>query len=227
MANADPTLSGPVPWTRPRRHGLTAVDRTAPVDGGQRAVQQAILRGFATTGGAPSPDQLAKVVRPYGREVAQVVEQLVAGDYLALDQTGRIRAAYPFSAVPTGHVVHIRGGPQVYAMCAIDALGMAKMLGADLRIDSTDPRTGAPVVVTFTDGVADWIPDTAVVYSGMRAGAGPAVDICCSYLNFHTDHAGAAAWAAEQPLVTGRVLTQSQAVTSAEATFGPILRAPP
>jgi hypothetical protein len=30
----------------------------------------------------------------------------------------------------------------MYAMCAIDALGIAKMLGTDLRIQSTDPHTG-------------------------------------------------------------------------------------
>lgn len=34
----------------------------------------------------------------------------------------------------------------MYAMCAIDALGMAKGLGTDLRIQST-PHTGAPVIV--------------------------------------------------------------------------------
>jgi hypothetical protein len=51
---------------------MTVLDRSAPVDGGQRALQQAILRGFATTGAAPPPYQLAE-------------------DYLALDRAGRIR----------------------------------------------------------------------------------------------------------------------------------------
>lgn len=31
--------------------------------------------------------------------------------------------AYPFSAALTPHVVAIAGGPRVYSMCAIDALG--------------------------------------------------------------------------------------------------------
>ena len=227
MAEADAPLSRPLPWTRPRRPGLTVLDRTAPVDGGRRALQQAILRGFATTGSAPPPDQLAEVVRPYGPELHHVMAQLVAEDYLALDQAGRIRAAYPFSAVPTAHQVRIHGGPRVYAMCAIDALGMAKMLGTDLRIESTDPHTGAPVIVIFSRSTTRWTPDTTVVYSGTRAGAGPAADMCCSYLNFHTDHASATVWAAEHAHVTGRILTQAEAVTAGEATFGTILTAPP
>lgn len=227
MAEADAPLSGLLPWTPPRRPGLTVLDRSAPVDGGQRALQQAILRGFATTGAAPAPDQLAEVIRPYGPELDHVMAQLVAEDYLALDQAGRIRAAYPFSAVPTAHQVRIHGGPRVHAMCAIDALGMPKMLGTDLRIESTDPHTGTPVIVTFTGGTGRWTPDTAVVYSGMCAGVGPAADMCCSYLNFHADHASATAWAAEHPHVTGRILTQAEAVTAGEATFGPVLTAPP
>jgi hypothetical protein len=37
----------------------------------------------------------------------------------------------------------------------------------------------------------------------------------------------ATAWAAEHPHVTGRILTQAEAVTAGEATFGPVLTAPP
>ena len=58
-------------------------------------------------------------------------------------------------------------------MCAIDALGIAKMLGTDLRIQSTDPHTGGPVIVIFSGSTARWTPDTAVVYSGMRAAVLP------------------------------------------------------
>jgi len=36
---------------------------------------------------------------------------------------GEIRAAYPFSPVPTPIQVRWAGGPVTYAMCVIDALG--------------------------------------------------------------------------------------------------------
>jgi hypothetical protein len=44
------------------------------------------------------------------------------------------------SPQPASHVVRIAGGPQVHAMCAIGALGIAAMPGADARIISADPR---------------------------------------------------------------------------------------
>ena len=50
------------------------------------------------------------------------------GDFLCLDQAGRISAAYPFSATATPHTIQITSGTSAYAMCAIDALGMAEML---------------------------------------------------------------------------------------------------
>jgi hypothetical protein len=40
--------------------------------------------------------------------------------------------------------VQIGDRVEVYAMCAIDALGMSAMLGENTRIDSVDVTTGHP-----------------------------------------------------------------------------------
>jgi hypothetical protein len=85
-------------------------------------------------------------------------------DVVRLDGQGRIRAAYPFSAVETAHRVAIAGGPTVYAMCAVDALGIADMLAAEVTITSTDPRGGEPIRVGVRPGgPVTWQPDTTVV----------------------------------------------------------------
>jgi Alkylmercury lyase len=85
---------------------------------------------------------------------------------IRLDEHGRVRAAYSFSGVPTPHTVAIDGGPTVYAMCAIDALGIADMLGRDITIASTDPASGQEINVTVHSGRASWTPGTAVVFVG-------------------------------------------------------------
>ena len=77
--------------------------------------------------------------------------------------------AYPFSAAPTRHIVAITGGPRVWSMCAIDALGIPVMLGAGAVITSSDPLTGEPVTVTFTGAAARWDPRAAVVFDGCAA----------------------------------------------------------
>lgn len=116
--------------------------RLAPAEGGLRALQQQVLRSFTTTGRPPAASALAETAALYGTKADAVLAGLHAADFLRLSPGGEIRAAYPFSAAPTPHMVDIDDGPQVHAMCAIDALGIAAMLGPDVMISSVNPRTG-------------------------------------------------------------------------------------
>ncbi|MFD4373833.1 organomercurial lyase [Streptomyces sp. NPDC058486] len=198
--------------------------RRAPAERGLRAVHQAVLRHFAATGTAPAPAELEEAAGPAGRTAGEVLTELAREDFLTLDETGRIRAAYPFSAVPTRHHVRLAGGVEVWSMCAIDALGIAAMLDTDVVIASTDPVTGEPVTVTTTrDGRTAWEPRSAVVFIGQRPGGGPAATTCCDALNFFTSDATAATWIAEHPGIPGRVVDQTQAEQIGVRTFGPLL----
>ena len=127
---------------RKGRKRVRVAGRRPPAEAGLRAVYQQVLRSFATTGHAPPAADLAETAARYGTTADAVLAALHAGDYLQLGPGGQIRAAYPFSGVPTPHLVDIDGGPRAYAMCAIDALGMAAMLGTGVTITSADPGTG-------------------------------------------------------------------------------------
>jgi hypothetical protein len=77
--------------------------RIAPAERGLRAVHQAVLRSFAATGRTPERGVLDEAARPF--DARQVLAELAEGDFLCLDQAGRISAAYPFSATATPHAV--------------------------------------------------------------------------------------------------------------------------
>jgi hypothetical protein len=81
-------------------------------------------------------------------DAATALAELAAGDFLRVDHAGRISAAYPFSATAAAHQVQITGRVVAYAMCAIDALGIAAMLGTSVLIRSADPAGGEPIAVT-------------------------------------------------------------------------------
>jgi hypothetical protein len=217
----EPDLTSTEGTADPLAIGLAA--RSARLAVGTRSVYQAVLRGFATAGRPPEPTELEAVARPFGLAVGQVLTELVATDLVGLDDVGRIRMAYPFSTGPTPHVVAIAGGVRVYSMCAVDALGIPPMLGADAVISSADPLTGAPVRVTFSSGLASWDPPDAVLYVGRTDCAGSTEQVCCSYLNFFVDPASAGQWASQHPEVTGSILDQAQAETLGAETFGPLL----
>jgi hypothetical protein len=204
--------------------GRAGRGRIAPAERGMRAVHQAILRSFATTGLAPDPESLDAAAGPFNSAAA--LAELAAGDFLCLDSAGRISAAYPFSATATAHRVQITGGSRAYAMCAIDALGIAAMLGTAVLISSADPVTAEPIAVTVDGSRADWRPGTAVVFAGRTAGqgAGPSAATCCSYINFFASRPVAAAWARDHPEIDGGILSQARALQVGEQIFGRLLR---
>jgi Alkylmercury lyase len=204
--------------------GRSGRGRVAPAGRGLRAVHQAVLRSFAATGHAPEQDVLDVAARRF--DTARVLAELAEGDFLCLDQAGQISAAYPFSARPTPHKVQIAGGASAHAMCAIDALGMARMLRASVAIRSADPATGEPVTVTVSGSDAEWHPATAVVFVGRTASecAGPSAAVCCEHINFFARHSAAAAWAIAHPEVTGGILSQDRALEVGEQIFGQLLQ---
>jgi hypothetical protein len=227
---------------RKGRIRVRVVGRRPPAEDGLRAVYQQVLRSFATTGHAPPAADLAETADRYGTTADAVLAALHAGDYLQVGPGGQIRAAYPFSGVPTPHLVDIEGGPQAYAMCAIDALGMAAMLGTGVAITSADPGTGTVVTVTVrADGKTIWRPATAVVFNGRLlsaeasrpgpsgeacgpAASGPAsADVCCGYMNFFGTRAGAVAWGAAHPGITGEILGQAAALRLGVDIFSRLL----
>lgn len=219
-----------MPERAPRRSAGTAgflaaggAGKRAGLAAGPRAVYQAVLRAFAATGRPPEPAELEDTARRYGIAAGQTLAGLAAADVLGLDGQGRIRMAYPFSARPTPHVVVIAGGPRVYSMCAIDALGIPPMLGTDAVITSSDPLTGAPVTVTFAGTTAAWNPPGAVVFAGCMDCDGPSEQVSCGYLNFFASPASARDWASQHPEVTGSVLDQARAEALGAETFGSLL----
>jgi Alkylmercury lyase len=204
--------------------GRAGRGRVAPADRGLRAVHQAVLRSFVHTGTAPGMSSLARHARPF--DVSQVLAELADGDFVCLDQAGQITAAYPFSAVPTRHRVRISGEAAVFAMCAIDALGISAMTGRQVVIESADPSTGEPVTVNVDGATSTWDPATAVVYVGRTGGdcAGPSASVCCGYMNFFATRAAAAAWAASHPEISGGILGQARALQTGIGIFGQLLR---
>jgi hypothetical protein len=199
--------------------------RLAPPTGGLRAVQQAALRHFAVTGAAPSAEDLHAAAAAHGRTATEALADLAAEDFLTLDDHGRIRAAYPFSAVPTSHRVRLASGIEAWSMCAVDALGIPDMLGTDAVITSTDPVTGDTITVSSTQGHMTWHPTTAVVYIGQRSCTGPAADITCGALNFFTGRHTARSWAEQHPDYTGKAVDQAQAEALGRSIFGSLLAA--
>ena len=107
---------------------------------------------FVELGRAPLAAEVAEAVGLAEAEVAEGWRRLHEAHSLVLDEeTGEIRMANPFSAVPTPHQVNT-GGRRWYANCAWDAFGICAALGSDGVIESSCPDCDGPIHVEVAGG---------------------------------------------------------------------------
>jgi hypothetical protein len=201
-------------------------ERAALLSGPARRVHKAVLAAFTATGQPPRAAEIERLIRSDGGDPDRVRAEVTEADLLAFAPDGEIRAAYPFSPVPTAIRVSRADGPAVYAMCAIDALGMSAMLGRPVVITASEPGTGRAIAVTVDADHARWTPRSAVVFSGAAGDPGcPSVDRCCGYISFFTTARAARAWARRNPEITGTVLRRDGALCIGIDAFGALLQA--
>lgn len=205
--------------------GLNKACAAAELTPAARAVHRLVLEAFTRTGRAPARSDLERAARDRGLAPSTTLSELATRDVIALDEQGEIRAAYPFSPVPTRHRVRWKGGSGAYAMCAIDALGMSAMLGVPVTISSSEPGTERAVTVEVDHDSAHWQPNSAVVFAGNTGDTCcPSADRTCDHINFFTTPDAAHTWAADHPAITGALLDQDHALACGVAEFGLLLR---
>jgi hypothetical protein len=136
-----------------------------------------------------------------------------------------IAVAYPFSGLPTVHRIRFPAGPAAYAMCAIDALGIAPMFEQPVEISSRDPLSGDEIDARVAPNLeAEWSPSSAVVVTGALRGGGDSHCGCCPVLNFFASSGNAERWLAEHPDVRGEAISMQEAIIAGRAVFGDVLR---
>lgn len=179
-----------------------------------------ILRRFAWSD-RPTSSEIRERAAQLQVEVENALATLAREDLVHRGSDGEITVAYPFSGPPTAHRVRFPDGHEAYAMCAIDALGIAPMFQQQVEIRSRDPLSDAVFQAKVApDGGATWEPDTAVVVAGVLDPQGDSCSGCCPVLNFFVSEDSAERWLGEHPHISGQVITVEDAVASGRAVFG-------
>jgi hypothetical protein len=252
-----PVPTGTAGATDTSDHAAAAPDavwvcRSATLPRAASRFYRALLLAFPAQGGPPDRAAVRQLARRFQVGLEATLARLAAQDLVQRDPaTGAISAAYPFSGVPTPHRVALlpdhadTSTTEVYAMCALDALGIPLMLGRDAAITSADPLSGEAVRVDV--GRADiaaeigsrrgesglpgwwaaWQPATAVIYARPEDDAcdgGAMAALCrCPVTNFFATPAQAKRWAKGNGAPGDVVLAPDEALPRAERRFGGIL----
>ena len=201
-----------------------SAERQARIPPPLRDLHRAILRQFLATGTPPATTWITDAAAGLGLD-ATALADLEAAD-LVHTADGMVSVAYPLSGPPTRQRVELDGFPAVYAMCAIDALGLPAMAGRNGRITATDPHDGTAIQVSVRGRTWTWIPPGAVVVCGRTACCGTgrgSWEVTCPHITFHASRDRAQAYLASRPGVDGEILGQQAAIELGRQIFGPLL----
>jgi Alkylmercury lyase len=207
-----------------RAMSFPASKRQTALAPSERDLHRGILRTLAE-GGALDAVALTELATAHGLDAESGLAALEAHDLVHLDTaTGAVRVAYPFSARPTGHRVRLATGAEVFAMCAIDALGIPVMTGEPAEIHSEDPSTGAAIEISLEPtGDGEWRPAEAMVVLGCSEADQTSASCMCPNTNFVASSGSGEALVATLPAGCATLLSLPEAIELGREAFGELL----
>jgi len=143
---------------------LSIVSLSSKLTATERLLRNHIMESIINSGAPVNVASLQQGLNTPPDEFQAIVDSLVAKRAVVRDDLGDIVFAYPLSALSTAHRVTLQDGRQLYAMCAVDALGVAFTFKQDIKINSLCRHCNTPVSLQVINGeIIDLHPATAHV----------------------------------------------------------------
>jgi len=109
-----------------------------------------ILQMFLDRGRpVPVGEVVARLRHGSAESVHDALTKLDDEDLIRISD-GHVDLAYPFSALPTPFLVRFPEGRERHVCCAVDALGIAPMVGQEVEIRSRCHHSGTPLQFAVT-----------------------------------------------------------------------------
>ncbi len=134
----------------------------------ETAVFRRVLQLFVERGGPIAVEEIVAGLRGDGASTWQALGALDDDDLIRI-QDGKVDVAYPFTAASTPFVVRLPDGRQRFACCAVDALGIAPMIGQPIEIRSRCHHCATPLGLTASPEGARPEGSRIMLWVGQRA----------------------------------------------------------
>jgi hypothetical protein len=181
----------------------------------ENEIREFILTKSPILGRIPSIYEIKKEFNKFPNEkVVTILNKLDMLDVIHLsDDKKSINAAYPFSGSKTPQTVKFKGEgyKRIYAMCAIDALGVCFMFDCDVTIDSRCYYSGERIRIKIKDNEIILLkPKNIVVWCDMEYSCCAATSLCKN-INFFSSKSHFAEWRKEKSNRKGHLLPIKEA----------------
>ena len=129
----------------------------------ENKLRSILLNRMIQSSGAVDPSEIALEANDAGMNVSSVLKGLIDKGLAATQDDGGVAGVYPFSALPTNHRVKFDNRKSVYAMCAIDSLGIAYELEKDVAISSSCSHCKRNISIEIVEGKVSMVePETTL-----------------------------------------------------------------
>jgi hypothetical protein len=187
----------------------------------ERDVLNSIFRFILKYGTHPTIEQLqSSLKRSSDEEIIHVLDELEKkGDFLLRKKgTQEIVSIYPLSLKPTEHQILVEDGTRLFALCAVDALGMPIMFNKNVRVISRCEECKSEMILEIRNEHITFMSHPDATICSPKRQVYPAAETCCPFVNFFCSRRHADEWIAKN----SRMVDNVNPIVSVQQRFSKI-----
>jgi hypothetical protein len=167
---------------------------------------QFIFETILKTQKTPSVKEMQTALKKPHNEIVRILGELEKKDVLLRKRgTQKIVSIYPLSLTPTEHQIILKDGKKLFAMCAVDALGMPIMLDKEATIVSQCKKCKQDIKIEIKNEEIARTSHPGIMIWSPRQQMAPAAKTCCPSVNFFCCKEHLDEWTKENPSLVGRI----------------------
>jgi len=164
----------------------------------EKEVLSSIFRFVLKNGKCPTIEELRLSLKRSDEEIIHALYELERKDFLLRKKgTQEIVSIYPVSLKPTEHRIFLEDGTRLFAMCAVDALGMPIMFNKNVRVVSRCEECKSEMVFEIKNEEIMFASHPDATICSPKRQVYPAAETCCPLVNFFCSWEHAKEWIAK------------------------------
>lgn len=166
----------------------------------EKEVLKHLFESVLKFGRVPTIKEMAISLKRSDKDVIRTIDELEGKDHLLRRKgTQEVISIYPFSLIPTEHQIFLEDGKRLFAMCAVDALGMPIMFNRNVKIVSQCEECKQEITIEIKNGeTVSMSHPSIMIWSPKHQEARPA-ETCCPKVNFFCSNEHLDEWETKNP----------------------------
>jgi len=175
-------------------------------------ILRCIFETILKTGKTPTIREIQLALNQSDDYIIHALDEFEKKDILLRKKgTQEIISVYPISLTPTEHQIILENKKKLFAMCAVDALGMPVMFNRKAKVVSQCEKCKREIAIEIRNDEIAWISHPKVMIWSPGRQIAPAAETCCPMVNFFCSKEHLQEWTKENPGLIGKISEIEQA----------------